>query len=241
MTIVLVAVFGIALGALAHDLAVQGLREDPLRPFAGTCPRCRQVRGWQRITCPHCGRRVGREIVLALALALMAVVAYRGLGFTPHFLVYLGFFVLTAALTVTDLEEFRIVDRLNFPGTLILALALAAVALATGEGGPLLRGLLGAGAYFAGTSLMWVIAGGKGFGAGDVKLSPVLGLFTAFQSWGTLGWAVLITAFVGGLLGVAILLAGKGKDAELPYGPPMVIGAWTAIALALGGAIPLPA
>lgn len=241
MTIVLVAVFGIALGALAHDLAVQGLREDPLRPFAGTCPRCRQVRGWQRITCPHCGRRVGREIVLALALALMAVVAYRGLGFTPHFLVYLGFFVLTAALTVTDLEEFRIVDRLNIPGTAILAVALVSVGAIEGEWASLLRAFGGAAAYFAGASILFILARGRGFGAGDVKLAVVLGLYTAFLGWSVLGWAVFGTAIIGGVVAVFMVLGGAAsRKSELPYGPPMILGAWAAILMVGVGAIPIP-
>lgn len=242
MTEALVAVLGFALALAAHDLGVQGLGAESLRPFTGSCPKCRGTRGWHRPVCPHCGRRIGREVVLALVMAGMTVILHQGFGFGPLLFVYLGFLVLTLALTVTDLEDFRIVDRLNLPGSLILAVALAVVALVAGDGADLVRGLLGAVAYFAGTTVMFVIGGGRGFGAGDVKLAPVLGLYAAFISWGTLGWAVFITAVVGGVVGAAILIFGRGgKDTELPYGPPMVIGAWTAIALALVGAIPLPA
>ena len=121
------------------------------------------------------------------------------------------------------------------------------------------RGLLGALAYFAGSNLVFFLAGGRGFGYGDVKLSVQLGLFTAYISWGTLGWAVMITAVLGALLSLVVLGVGAVARAkarrqegsvgstlkqvmktELPYGPVMIVGAWVALALAGLGAFPLP-
>lgn len=162
-----------------------------------------------------------------------------GLGWV--LLPYLGFLALSLALVVTDLEELRIVDRLNLRGTLLLVVVLAVAAVATGEGPSLVRALLGGVAYFVGSTLMWLAVRGRGFGAGDVKLSPLLGVFTAFVSWGTLGWAVFITALVGGVIGIGMVLAGAARmKTELPYGPPMVIGAWVAVILAGIGTFPLP-
>ncbi|MFO7299208.1 MAG: A24 family peptidase [Actinomycetes bacterium] len=241
MILVLFALLGVVLAAVAHDLGTQALDDQPLRPLAGTCPRCRSNRGWHRLACPGCGRRIGREVVLAAAMAAMAVALYRGLGPSALLAAYLGFAVLTAALVVSDLEEMRIVDRLNLPGSAILAVVLVLAALVEGQGGSLVRAFLGAAAYFAGTVVMFILGRGRGFGAGDVKLAPLLGLYCAFVSWGTLGWAVMVTAIAGGLVAIVILAAGRGRDAELPYGPPMVVGAWVALAAALNGAIPLPA
>lgn len=154
---------------------------------------------------------------------------------------YLAFLLLSMALLVTDLEEFRIVDRLNLRGTVVLATLLAGAALIEGDVGAYLRGLLGGGAYFAGATLLWLAVRGKGFGAGDVKLAPQLGLFTAYVSWGTLGWAVLATALIGGIVAVAMLAMGAARmKTELPYGPPMILGAWLAIVLAGIGAFPIP-
>jgi len=70
----------------------------------------------------------------------------------------------------------------------------------------------------------------------------------------------LITALVGGLVSVVVLLVGMdartrarmrstGEEsvsirdvmkAELPYGPAMIAGAWAAIILVGLGAIPIP-
>jgi len=184
---------------------------------------------------------VSREPVLAVVTAATALAFTLAVGVSWDLLAYLAFLALTAALIVTDLEAFRITDRLNLPGTLIVTVLLAAAAGLGGNWSALLRGLLGAGAYFAGTSLLFLIVRGRGFGAGDVKLSAQLGLFTAYLGWSVLGWAVFATAMIGGVVALFLVLGGAaGRTTELPYGPPMILGAWTAIAMAGVGAIPLP-
>ena len=241
MTYVLVGAVGFLLGLIAHDLGVQSLDDAaPLRPLTGTCARCRQTRG-VRARCPSCGRVAGRELVVATVGALGALAFARAVGFDWELVAFLAFLTLTLALMVTDLEEFRIVDRLNLPGSAIVTVLLAASALAEGNLDGLLRGLGGAAAYFAGASLLFIAVRGQGFGAGDVKLAPQLGLFTAYLGWSVLGWGVFATALIGGALAVILILSGKaGRKTELPYGPPMVLGSWTAIALVGVGAIPIP-
>ncbi len=180
--------------------------------------------------------------MVALVGAGVAIGFYNAFGLDWALLPYLGFLGLTMALLVTDLEEFRIVDRLNLRGSLFLAVLLVLAALVGGHSEALIRGLLGAGAYFGGATLLWLVAGGRGFGAGDVKLAPVLGLFTAYVSWGTLGQAVFATAMIGGVIAVGLIVAGRaGLKTELPYGPPMIIGAWLAIILVGIGSAPIPA
>ncbi len=240
--IIIAGVFGFLVGLVAHDLAVQGLSDNrPLRPFQGVCPRCGHDRGWLHIRCQDCGRVIQREPVVAVATALTAAAMFQLFGSDWMLLPYFGFLTLTAALAVTDLEEFRIVDRLNLRGTAILAVLLGAVALLSGDQAALLRGLGGAAAYFLGAALLFMAVRGRGFGAGDVKLAPVLGLFTAFVSWGTLGWAVFATAVIGGVIAFGMIIAGAAKmKTELPYGPPMIVGAWLAIVLAAIGTFPIP-
>ena len=203
---------------------------------------------------------MGRELVLAVAGMLVAVGFAETIGANWALIPYLGFLILTLALGVTDIDAFRIVDRLNLRGTAILAAVIALAAVLDGSVPELGRGGLGALAYFGGSNLMFLLAGGKGFGYGDVKLSVQLGLFTAYLSWGTLAWSVLITALLGGLVSVVVLMVGlvarararRGATgdqsisirdvmkAELPYGPAMIAGAWTAIILVGLGAIPIP-
>jgi leader peptidase (prepilin peptidase)/N-methyltransferase len=201
---------------------------------------------------------LGRELLLLLLGTLAAAAFANTLGPVWALVPYVGFLWLTMALGLTDIDAFRIVDRLNLPGTTVLVLALGAASLADGNPAAWVRGLLGGLAYFAGTNLLFLVVRGRGFGYGDVKLSAQLGVFTAYLSWGTLGWAVFLTALIGGLISIAVLLAGTvagarsrraGQEgtpmrevmkAEVPYGPAMILGAWAAIALAGLGAFALP-
>ncbi|MFV1960647.1 MAG: prepilin peptidase [Acidimicrobiia bacterium] len=242
MTTVIVALIGFGLGLAAHDLAIQGLTENRLlRPFVGTCPNCSYGRGWLKVRCPQCGRRISREPFVAVVSALVAIGFANTIGIAWPLVAYIGFLLLSMALLVTDLEEFRIVDRLNLRGSVALALGLGLAALIDGSLDSLWRGLAGAAAYFAGATVLWLLVRGRGFGAGDVKLAPQLGLFAAFVSWGTLGWAVFATALIGGVIALGMLALGAAKmKTELPYGPPMIIGAWLAIVMAGIGAFPIP-
>lgn len=234
MTTVIVGVLGFLVGLAAHDLAIQALNDDtPLRPLIGTCAHCRRRRGWHRLRCQHCGHLVSREPVVAVVSTLTALGFHHVIGMRWALLAYLAFLLLTMALLVTDLEEFRIVDRLNLRGTAVLVILLAVASLLDAQTPAFWRGLAGAGAYFGGALLMWILVRGRGFGAGDVKLAPQLGLFTAFLAWRWLGWAVFSTAMIGGALAFAMLAFGAARmKTELPYGPPMILGAWLAIVLA---------
>lgn len=253
---ILAGAFGLlgAFGAL--DLAAQTLNDSPLRPFAGTCPRCGFRRGWFRFRCPDCARHAYRELALVLLTTVAAVLFSNAVGQTWSLVAYLGFLLLSLALGVTDIDALRIVDRLNLRGTALVVGLLGIGALMDGNPSAFGRSLLGGLAYLGGTALVFLVAGGKGFGFGDVKLSVQLGVFTCYISWGTLGWAVFITAILGGVVSIVVLvvatIASRGKDsagpdvktamqAELPYGPWMILGAWAAIALAGLGAFPLPA
>jgi len=178
---------------------------------------------------------------VAITTALTALAFALTLGVGWELLAYLGFLLLTTSLVITDLDAFRIVDRLNLRGTVAVAFGLAGAAVVTSSYESLWRGLGGAAAYFAGASLLYLVVGGRGFGVGDVKLAVQLGLFTAYLGWSVLGWAVFATAMIGGVVALILVLGGgAGRRTELPYGPPMILGAWAAIALVGVGAIPVP-
>jgi leader peptidase (prepilin peptidase)/N-methyltransferase len=175
---------------------------------------------------------LSRELVIAALSAAAGAGIFLATGPTWLLLPYAGFLLLTAAVGITDIDAMRIVDRLNLRGSAIAIIILGAVAVLGGGVEDFPRSLGGGVAYFLGALLLFIIGRGNGFGAGDVKLAPLLGVFTTYLGWVVLGRAVVATAFIGGLLAVGALLFSEAKrDTELPYGPAMILGAWLAIFL----------
>jgi leader peptidase (prepilin peptidase)/N-methyltransferase len=144
---------------------------------------------------------------------------------------YLWFAGLTMVLVVTDVQARLIPDRINYPGTSVAAALLLIGAVLDGGGDGIFRAVIGAGAYFAVTLALFVVGGGRSFGGGDVKLSAVLGLFTAYIGWDVLVAAIVLGFLIGGLAGVVLLVSRlRNLRDHFAFGPPMVLGAYIAVA-----------
>lgn len=143
---------------------------------------------------------------------------------------YLWFVWLTMTLVVTDVHSQLIPNRISYRGTAIAAVLLIVGALGAGLSDSLIRAGWGALIYYALTMVLYIAGRGAAFGGGDVKLSVVLGLFTAFLGWDRFVPAVVLGILIGGLAGVALMLIrSKGLREHFAYGPPMVLGAYIAI------------
>ena len=63
-----------------------------------------------------------------------------------------------------------------------------------------------------------------------MKLAVLLGLFTAYQSWKSLGAAIVLAIGIGGVIAVAALITRRrGRKDVIPFGPAMVAGAFLAL------------
>jgi leader peptidase (prepilin peptidase) / N-methyltransferase len=97
--------------------------------------------------------------------------------------------------------------------------------VARAAGGAAVAGAL----YF----VVWLLTRG-GFGFGDVRFAPLIGAATAACSWRLLIWALALGTLVGGVNGLARLLARR--LGAFPYAPSMLAGAYLALAVGrLGG------
>jgi len=157
-------------------------------------------------------------------------VVTAAIGANPLLPGHLLMVAFTAILIVTDLDHFRIPNRILYPGTGLAVAALAIGAAVAGEMGALWRGLAGGLAYLALFLSVYLAARGQGFGFGDVKLAFLLGVFGAFHSWQVLARALFITALLGGIPAIVLLAMGRSRTTFLPYGPPLILGTWIAIA-----------
>lgn len=142
---------------------------------------------------------------------------------------YLLVAAVSIVLLITDIDHKLIPNRVLYPATAVTVALLVVGALAESRADRLLPALIGGAGYFTTLFLVYLVARG-GFGFGDVKLAFLLGAVTAFQSQRTALLAVFFTGIIGGIPAIVLLVSrrAKGSD-EMPYGPPMLAGAWAAL------------
>ena len=170
----------------------------------------------------------GRTPYVAAVTAVLFPVTALLVGIDWVLPSYLWFVAVTVTLTLTDLDQKLIPNRILFPGTVVGAVLLTAGALI--ESGPILRAFGGGAIYFL-VLLVVALAARGAFGFGDVKLAFLLGLFTAYRSWETLIVAVFAAFLLGGLVSLVIIVFRlKDRKDTIPFGPYLVGGAYIAIA-----------
>src|SRR5690606_3532664 len=75
-------------------------------------------------------------------------------------------------------------------------------------------------------ALLSLARGSLALGLGDVKLAALLGMGLGWFSWSTVLVGVYAGFIVGGVVGVVLLVTREvGRDGDLAYGPPMMVGA----------------
>jgi leader peptidase (prepilin peptidase)/N-methyltransferase len=172
-------------------------------------------------------------VAVAGGLVLAGTTAIVGLDWTLP--AHLLFALVTLVLVVTDLDHKLIPNRILYPGSVAAVALLALGAAAESRLEDLLVGLVTGAAWFLVLLLVAIVARG-GFGLGDVKLAFLLGVFTGFAGVRVFLLSVFLTGLYGGIPAIVILVTRRGGTRDdMPYGPAMVLGAWTA--LAVGDAI----
>jgi leader peptidase (prepilin peptidase)/N-methyltransferase len=231
--------FGLIIGSFLNVVVWRVPRgESVVRP-PSACPSCGHairprdnipVLGWLLLhgKCRDCSAPISARypLVEAATGALFAVMAAR-FGASLELPAYLYLAAVGMALALIDLDVKRLPDVLTLPSYAVGAVLLGIASL--DDPGQLLRAGLGALAMF-GVYFALCLAYPAGMGFGDVKLSGVLGLYTAWLSWGAWAACLLLGFFLGGAFGIGLVLLRKGgRKTAVPYGPFMLLGALLAI------------
>ena len=161
--------------------------------------------------------------ILGGAIAVAALLAF-GLGAKGF--AAAGLLWTLLALTCIDFDTQLLPDDLTLP--LLWAGLLVNL---SGTFAPLSSAVIGAAAgYLSLWSIYWLfklIRGKEGMGFGDFKLLAALGAWTG---WQTLPLILLVSAGSGAVIGLAgIWLAGKGREARIPFGPYLAAGGFVAL------------
>jgi leader peptidase (prepilin peptidase)/N-methyltransferase len=184
--------------------------------------------------CAGCGTRISVRypVIEALCGLLSAIVAWRfGFGLAAVAGLVLTWFLL--ALTFIDVDHQLLPDVLTLPLVwlgLLLSLAHGPDAAAPIPVAPT-DAIIGAA---AGYLFLWLVfhlfrmlTGKEGMGYGDFKLFGALG---AWFGWQMLPLILLLSAGVGALVGIALIVVRRrGRDIPIPFGPYLAGAGWVAL------------
>lgn len=139
-----------------------------------------------------------------------------------------AFVVIGLLLSVIDLREMRLPDRWVAALVAAGASALALDAASSDSWDDYRRGVTAAVALAAFYYAIRVLSRG-GMGLGDVKLAAPVGLYLGYEGWGHVAVGTFLGFLFGAAVGVALMaLQRAGRKTALPFGPFMMLGAWSA-------------
>jgi leader peptidase (prepilin peptidase)/N-methyltransferase len=187
---------------------------------------------WLRGKCATCGLKISPRypVVEATAAALGIACAYV-FGPTWQTVAAVGFTWMLLALTLIDLDHKLLPDSLTLPllwaGLLVNAAPLGGAPLFAS----LQESVLGAAAGYLSLwtvyQLFKLMTGKEGMGYGDFKL---LGAIGAWVGWQLLPLVILLSAVVGSIVGIAmIVFGGRSSQTAIPFGPYLAAAGFIAL------------
>lgn len=256
-TVIAVFVFllGLVIGSFLNVCILRIPAGESIHRPRSRCPQCKApvrandnipVVSWLLLggKCRACKTRISPMYpAVELLTGLLFLGSYEAFDLTVEAGKWAVFAALLIVLTVTDVRERILPDKVNFAGLGIglafsffirpfdgAALWLANRAFSFPPPAPVLSftdAVLGA---VAGSGLLWIVAEGyfrlrgrEGMGLGDVKMMAMAGAFLGLKR--TL-LTILAGSLLGSVIGSALILAsGKGRDYELPFGTFLGAGA----------------
>ena len=163
-----------------------------------------------------------RAVVAAIAALAVVATVVADHDDVPRLVLRILLLTFLVPLTLADLAERRLPNRLTGPAAVVAVVAGSLL----DPGGELERLLAGAaaGACF----LLAALASPAGMGMGDVKLAAVLGLFLGEE----VAVALLVALLAAVAVGLAIIAregARAGRKTVLAFGPFLALGGVAAV------------
>jgi leader peptidase (prepilin peptidase)/N-methyltransferase len=167
--------------------------------------------------CSGCAAPISvRYPLVEAATGLLFAFAAWHFGFTAAGFGALAFIAALVALTGIDFDTQLLPDDITLP-LLWLGLGLNAFGVFT----DLKSAVIGA---MAGYLSLWCVywgfklaTGKEGMGYGDFKLLAALG---AWLGWQMLPLTILLSSFVGAVVGIALMVVARhGRNVPIPFGP----------------------
>lgn len=179
--------------------------------------------------CGGCGQRIGWwQPVVEVLNALLWMAAAVRFGPSLELLAILPLFSGLLALSVIDLQTYRLPDRINLPLLLGSIPLLVVISLVQGRPDDLMWAAVGGVGYWMLLGLMWLVYP-RGMGYGDVKLARVLGLYLGWISPVLILYGLLFAGIGGSVVGLITFAVTRDRKRGFPFGPWLAGGCVLAI------------
>jgi len=203
-----------------------------------TCPKCQhKITALENIPvisylllrgkCSNCKTKISpRYPLIELLTGVLSLVVALKFGVTWQALAALIFTWSLITLTFIDFDTMLLPDSIVLP-ILWLGLFCNSFLLFTDLTSAFFGALAG---YLSLWAIYWAfkfIRGKEGMGYGDFKLFALIG---AWLGWQYLPVTILLSSFVGAMIGI-ILMTQRKKDTDIaiPFGPYLAVAGWIAL------------
>jgi leader peptidase (prepilin peptidase)/N-methyltransferase len=227
------ALFGAVIGSFLNVCIHRQPRGTSIVWPASACPNCGRALAWfenipifsyafLRGRCRTCRAPISARypIIEALTSAMFAL-AWWYYGPGPLLASRLVFGCALIVLFAIDLEHHLLPNVITVPGIVIGF--LLSVINPPGWKSSLIGIVAGGGVLFLIAESYYRLRHEEGLGMGDVKMLAMIG---AFLGWPLMLLSLMIASLAGSIVGVALILTGRGTlKYALPFGTFLAIGA----------------
>jgi leader peptidase (prepilin peptidase) / N-methyltransferase len=207
------------------------------------CPKCgATIAAWQNIpvlsylllrgSCAHCKARISlRYPIVEAAVAAVTLVVAWVFGPTWQTAAALFFTWTLVALTLIDFDHKLLPDTLTLPlmwvGIVLALFDFGGVPLFTDLRSSVIGAVAGYLSLWSVYQLFKLATGKEGMGYGDFKLLAAIG---AWAGWQLLPLVILLSALVGAVVGIALIVfGGRSRHTAIPFGPYLAAAGWIAL------------
>jgi leader peptidase (prepilin peptidase)/N-methyltransferase len=245
VTLILVIIVGLALGSFSNVCIYRIPKKKSILFPNSFCPQCgKRIRFYDNIPilsylilrgrCRDCKTKIPLQYPLVEFLtAALLTLAYLRFGLSWDFAAR-GILIIVMILTFfIDLKHRIIPDTLTLPGV-ALGFLMSFLVSSPSVLNSLLGIAVGGGMFYLAAVLGELLFKKESMGGGDIKLAMMLG---AFLGWQNILLILLISSFLGSLIGGLALLFSKDvkQTRTIPFGPFLALGA--IVAMFLGDSI----
>jgi leader peptidase (prepilin peptidase)/N-methyltransferase len=164
-------------------------------------------------------------VVELLTSILSAIVVYK-FGFSLQAGFGLIFTWALVALSFIDFDHKLLPDEIVLP-TLWLGLGLSLVPVFTDPNSAILGAIIGYLVFWIVFQVFLRLTGKEGMGYGDFKLMALMG---AWLGWTYIPQIILISAVLGSIVGIALMVIKKvSGELAIPFGPYIALAGWLAM------------